>query len=155
MKSFSTRMHSSRMRTTHSSSCLLGSVCLSACWDTSPGVGLETPPPSVGLETPPWVWAWKPPGCEPGDTPPQVWPWRPPQARSLNFPPGCGPGDLQGILGYHHPWRPARHAGIPPAMHAGIPPPLCEQNSWHMLLKILPCPNFFAGGKYCFFRTRL
>ena len=22
-----------------------------------------------------------------------------------------------------------------------------EQNSWHTLLKILPCPNFFAGGK--------
>ena len=24
----------------------------------------------------------------------------------------------------------------------------CGQNSWHMLLKILPCPNFVAGGKY-------
>ena len=22
----------------------------------------------------------------------------------------------------------------------------CEQNSWHTLLKILPCPNFVAGG---------
>ena len=28
----------------------------------------------------------------------------------------------------------------------GTPP--CEQNSWHMLLKILPCPNFVAGGNY-------
>ena len=25
--------------------------------------------------------------------------------------------------------------------------PECEQNSWHTLLKILPCPNFVAGGK--------
>ena len=24
--------------------------------------------------------------------------------------------------------------------------PLCGQNSWHMLLKILPFPNFVAGG---------
>ena len=42
--------------------------------DTPPGVGLETPL-GVGLETP--------------------------QARLLNFPLGCGPGDLQGMLGYH------------------------------------------------------
>ena len=26
----------------------------------------------------------------------------------------------------------------------------CEQNSWHMLLKILPCPNFVAGGNNIF-----
>ena len=46
------------------------------------------------------------------------------------------------------PRRPAaRHAGIPPAMHAGIAPPLFGQNSWHILLKILPCPQTsFAGG---------
>ena len=25
--------------------------------------------------------------------------------------------------------------------------PSCEQNYWHTLLKILPCPNFVAGGK--------
>ena len=25
----------------------------------------------------------------------------------------------------------------------------CGQNSWHTLLKILPCPNFVAGGKMC------
>ena len=74
-------------------------------------VGLETPSLGVDLETP--------------------------QARPHNFPPGCGPGDLQGMLGYHPletckaswdttPWRPARHPGIPPAMHPGIhptPPP--------------------------------
>ena len=40
-----------------------------------------------------------------------VWAWKPP----LNFPLGCGPGNLQGMLGYHPPQRPtARHAGIPP-----------------------------------------
>ena len=49
---------------------------------------------------------------------PLVWAWRPPLARPLNFPLGCGPED----------------------------PPPCEQNSWHTLLKILPCPNFVAGG---------
>ena len=41
----------------------------------------------------------------------------------LNFPLGCGPGNLQGMLGYHPPRPAARHAGIPPAMHAGIAPP--------------------------------
>ena len=95
---FVTRMHSSRMRATRSSSRLLGGVCLSVGLETLPGVGLEIPP-GVSLD---------PPGCGPGD---------PPQARPLNFPPGCGPGDLQGMLGYHPPptpWKPARHAGIPP-----------------------------------------
>ena len=39
-----TSMHSSRMRTTRSSSRLVwGGVCLSACWGTPSGVGLETP----------------------------------------------------------------------------------------------------------------
>ena len=28
----------------------------------------------------------------------------------------------------------------------GTPHPPSEQNSWHTLLKILPCPNFVAGG---------
>ena len=59
MESFQeTRMHSSRMRTAHSSS--HGGICISACWDTPPlGVGLEIPPgcgpgdpPDMGLETP-------------------------------------------------------------------------------------------------------
>ena len=97
-------MHSSRMRTAGSSSHWGWGVCLSACWDRPPWVGLETP----------WVWAWRPPqlplgcgpghplarspstslGCEPGDTPGQI---------PLNFPPGCGPGNLQGMLGYHPP----------------------------------------------------
>ena len=56
------RIHSSRMRTAHSSSCL-GGGGLSQCMlgYTPWGVGLETPP-GVGLETPaPRVWAWRPP----------------------------------------------------------------------------------------------
>ena len=66
-----------------------GSVCLSACWDTPPCVGLETPH----------------------------------QARPINLHPGCGPGDLQCMPGQ----------------------PPCGHNSWHTLLKILPCSNFVAG----------
>ena len=63
------------MRTTRSSS-HWGGVCLSACWDTPPGVGLETPP-----------------GCGPGD-PPQVWAWRhTPLGVGLETTPRCGPGD--------------------------------------------------------------
>ena len=48
------------------------------------------------LDTPPYpqVWAWRSP---------RVWAWRPPQARPLNLPPGCGPGHLQGMLGYPSP----------------------------------------------------
>ena len=102
----------------------------------------------------------QPPGSKPpwaGTPPPQSGPGAPPLARFLStsplvvgletprpdtpqFPPGCGPGNLQGMLGYHPPPRDplegmlgynpppprpaARHAGIPPARHAGIPPPL-------------------------------
>ena len=33
-------------------------VCLSACWDTPPGLGLDTP--GLGLEPSPQVWAWSP-----------------------------------------------------------------------------------------------
>ena len=47
-------MHSSIKHILRSSS--RWGVCLSACWDTPPplGVGLETPP-GVGLDTPPGV----------------------------------------------------------------------------------------------------
>ena len=67
-------MHSSRMRTTHSSSRWGGGrVCLSACWDTHTplGVGLETLS-DVGLETP------------------RRWPGDP-------LSPGCGSGALPGV----------------------------------------------------------
>ena len=76
------------MRTARSSSCLLWGGGLSQCM-----LGYH-PPLGVGLETPP------------GQTPqllPWVWAWRSPLARPLNLPPGYGPGDLQGMLGYHTP----------------------------------------------------
>ena len=82
-------MHSSRMRTARSSSCLLEGVCLSACWDAHN----TQPPPGCGPEDPPARPLNLPPGCGPGDPPPdpstsplgvgletpQVWAWRPPQ----------------------------------------------------------------------------
>ena len=37
--------------------------------------------------------------------------------------------------------------GCIPACNGQTPPH--GQNSWHTLLKILPCPNFVAGGNYC------
>ena len=103
-------------------------VCLSACWDTPLGVGLETP----------WVWAWNPPAGGPrtplgvGLETPQVWAWRPPQVRPLNLPPWMWawrppprPDPSTSPLGVGletckacwdtTPW-------IPAAMHAGIPP---------------------------------
>ena len=115
------------MRTTCSSSHLLGveCVCLSAYWDTL------LP-----------LWAWRHPhGCGPGDPP----------ARPLNFPPGCGPGDP---LSQPDPSTSPMGVGLEtpppdPSTSPGCGPgdPLWEQNSWHTLLKILPCPNFVAGGK--------
>ena len=67
----------------------------------------------------------------------------------------CPPPTMQAPC---HAYPPAMHT--PPAMHApchACPPPrtplpchACPcpgQNSWHTLLKISPCPNFFAGGK--------
>ena len=94
-----TRMHSSRMRTVHSSSHLLGGL-------------------------PQCMLGYPPPGCGPGDTPPPVWAWRQPQARPLNFPPGFWawrPARHAGIpTPPSPPRRPARHAGIPAAMHAHV-----------------------------------
>ena len=103
-----TRMHSSRMRTAHSSS----------HWG-----GL----PQCMLGCTPWVWAWRPPRCGPGD--PSTWVWgvgletllgvglETTQARPLNFPLGCGPGDPPSqtpqLLPWVWAWTPARHAGIP------------------------------------------
>ena len=80
------------------------------------GVGLENPPRCGPREPParPFNFA---PGCAPGDPPdqtPQLPPSRPcnsppppgvgletPPSQTPQLPPGCGPGDLQGMLGYH------------------------------------------------------
>ena len=48
------------------------------------------------------------------------------------------------------PWQactPPATMHAPPGYHACPACPPCGQNSWHTLLKILPCPNFVAGGK--------
>ena len=108
-----------------------------------PGMGLETPLGQIPLNFPL--------GCGSGDLPGQI---------PLNFSLGCGPGDPPWpdppkLPPWVWAWKSARHAGIPPprpaarhgeippAMHAGIPPPCPprEQNSWHTLVKILPCPK--------------
>ena len=113
------------------------SVGLETRQQPPPGVGLETPhqtppptSPGVGLETP---WPDPPalplsvgletpprPDCP---TPPWVWAWRPPPNPD---PPTCPP---------------------PPGVGLETHPLPREQNSWHTLLKRLPCPNFVAGGK--------
>ena len=108
-------MHSSRMGTAHSSSHL------------------------SGLETPPQVWTWRqpqvwpedPPRCGPGDNQrcgpgdnPRCGPGDP-QARPLNFPLGCGPGDLQGMLGYQSPGDLRGMLGYHLQCMLGYPP---EQN---------------------------
>ena len=115
-------MHSSRMHTVHSNSCW--GVCLSACLERLPRCGPGDPPWQDPHQLPPWVWAWRPPQPDPPQLPPWVWAWRSPLARSPStsplgvgletptpphwpdppqLPPGCGPGNLQGMLGYHHP----------------------------------------------------
>ena len=59
------------MRTTRNSSRLLGrgGVCLSACWDASPGIGLD--PPGLGLDNS-QVLAWTPPSVVLDTNPPGV-----------------------------------------------------------------------------------
>ena len=89
-------MHSSGMHTDHSSSHLLGGVCLSACWDTAPFVWVWRPP-GHGHGDPPGVGPGDPPGQTP-QAPPWMWAWKP--ARHDGIHP---PGDLQGMLGYHPP----------------------------------------------------
>ena len=105
------------------------------------GGGGSPPPRPDPTQIPPWVWAWTrspstspldvgldqihlnfPLGCGPGPDPPQlppwVWAWRPPT------PPGEGAG--------------LPETSAPPQDQATLP---CEQNSWHTLVKILPCPK--------------
>ena len=124
-------MHSSRMRTTCSSSRLLegGGLCLSTCWDT--------PPPGLGLDTPPGVGLDPPPRCGPGPLPQVGLNTEHPQPDPPTSPLGLG-------LDTPRPDPP------PPGPVPRHPP--CGQNSWHTLLKILPCPNFVACGNEHRFR---
>ena len=43
--------------------------------------------------------------------------------------------------------------GVYPSMHWGRHPRSCGQNTWHTLLKILPCRNFAADGNYNRYHT--
>ena len=46
---------------------------------------------------------------------------------------------------------PQEQPRMPPPEQRRTPP--CGQNCWHTLLKILPCPNFVAGGKKHIYRN--
>ena len=71
----------------------------------------------------------------------------------------CPPAMCAPLPGMSPAMQVPHHAGptphMPPAMHkppSWSPPPAMHtpssgQNSWHTLLKILPCPNFVAGSK--------
>ena len=116
---YETRIHSSRMRTAHSSSCRGEGGFASVHAGIQP-LGLALTPPSVGLDTPwcgsgPQVWAWiprcgpDPPGVSldtpsqtpqytPGSGPPGQTSQPPPLGVGLDtprqtpqHPPGCGP----------------------------------------------------------------
>ena len=108
-----TRMHSSTMRTTHSSTsqvCVGSASVHSGIQPLGCGPG---DPPGVDLETPPRCGPVDTPGQTP-QPPPGCGHWDPP-ARPLNLPLRCGPGNLHDMLGYTPlPQRPARHAGILP-----------------------------------------
>ena len=123
------------MHTAHSSSHPRG-VSTTSRADTSLARFPSTSPLVVDLETPPlpdppqlphWLWAWRPL---------PIWPDPP------NFPSGCGHGNLQGMLGYPPTPRDLLQGmlGYHLQCMLGYHGP-CGQNSWHTLLKILPCPK--------------
>ena len=106
-----TRLHSSKICTTHSSSHQLGEGSVSVhagmhppgcgpgdppgvAWRPHPPQDPSNSPLGVDMETPPARPLNFPPGCGPRDPLP---------ARSLKLPPGCGPGDQEGMLGCHPP----------------------------------------------------
>ena len=96
-------MHSSRMRTTRSSSRRGGGSASVHAGIHPPGCGPGDTPLGVGLEThPPGVCLENPPRPDPSTSPLGVG-LETPLDRPLNIPPGCGPGNLQGMLGYHPP----------------------------------------------------
>ena len=126
-------MHSSRMHTTCSSSCLqymLGYTPSRCGTGDPPGCG-PGDPPGVGLETSPrpdpltspQVLAWRPPRPDTLTSPLGV-SLETPLARPLKLPLGVGLETCKTCWDTTPtPWRPARHAGIPPARHAGISHP--------------------------------
>ena len=65
------------------------------------------------------------------------------QGQCLPGPRGCLPGPGGACLVHR---MPAWSGGVPAWSGVWYPSMHCGQNSWHTLLKILPCP--LAGGKY-------
>ena len=133
VKTYFTRMHSSRMRTARSSSRRGG------------GGSPHTPKQAPPLEQTPLNF---PLGCGPGPDPPQLPPWvlawRPPQPDPPKLPP------------WVWAWKPARHAGIPLPLETcckacwdttcnaywdSTPP---EQND-RQVQKYYLAPNFICG----------
>ena len=123
-----TRMHSSRMHTSHGSS--------------RPRRGGASASVHAGIHNPPHVWAWRHPlslpACGPGE------------------PSGCGPGDNPWLdpsaspLGVGLDTTHARHAGILPspwipARHAGIPTPRSGGQNDRQVQKYYLAPNFVCG----------
>ena len=117
---FITRMHSSWMRTARSLT--MGGVP----GGEVPAWGVYLP---VGCTWKGGVSGWGG-GYLLGDVP----------ARGMYLPGGTCPGRSCTCLGVPGGGVPVQGGTCP-----GTPP--CRQNSWHTLLKILPCPNFVAGGK--------
>ena len=86
-----------------------------------------------------------------GCVPPAHWPYATRMAPAMHAPHhACHPCHTHSSAMYSlcHAHPRAMHAppATPPAMHAPYHAPPRGQNSWHTLLKILPCPDFLAGS---------
>ena len=123
----STRMYSSRMRTTCSSSHHRGAPSPARA-----GTPLEQAPPPGQIPLN-FSLGWGP-GPDPPQLLPWVWPWSPPPARSpWTSPLGVGLETCKACW-YTTPLETCCKA----CWDTTYPP---QQNSWHTLLKILPCPK--------------
>ena len=143
-----TRMHSSRMRTTRSSS-RHGGVSTSPPEQATP-LEQVPPPRQIPLNFLPGCG----PGLDPPQLPPWVWAWTRSPSTSplgvgldqipLNFPLGCGPGNLQGMLGYHIPPGDLLQGmqGYHLQCMLGSPPPPCGQTH---TCKNISFANFVCG----------
>ena len=97
-----------------------------------------TPPGPDPPQLPPWVWAWT---RSPSTSPLGVGLVTPPPSQiPLNVPLGFGPGNLQGMLGYHSPLETCCNA-----CWDSTPPP---RGQTHTCKHITLPQTSFAGGKY-------
>ena len=94
------------------------SAAVAVCWGDVCFSACWDTPSGCGPGDPPQVWAWRPP---------QVWAWRPPRPDPPTSPLGVGLKTCKAC------WDTTCNACSDTTPHL--------QNSWHMLLKILPCPN--------------